>query len=287
MRLTSFRIGDRESLGIVDGESVIDIGSRLGYSDLRRLLQDQRLADCADLAGEAPDHALRDIVFDPVVRRPAHIFCVGANYADHRREVADSGIPRPETEHPTIFTRFPETIRGHRRDLVRPHGTDSFDFEGELAVIIGTGGRRIRRDDALRHVAGYSCFNDGSIREWQFHTSQVTAGKNFADTGSLGPWLVTADEVADPHRLDIQTRLNDAVVQQACTSQLIFDIPTIIAYVSTLVPLEPGDVIATGTPSGVGFARKPQLFMRPGDTCEVTVQGIGTLRNTIVDECPE
>jgi 2-keto-4-pentenoate hydratase/2-oxohepta-3-ene-1,7-dioic acid hydratase in catechol pathway len=151
-------------------------------------------------------------------------------------------------------------------------------------VIIGVGGRRIPRDEALRHVAGYSCFNDGSIREWQFHTSQVQPGKNFIRTGSLGPWLVTADEIADPHHLDIQTRLNKVVVQQSNTSQLIFDIHTIIAYVSTLVPLEPGDVIATGTPSGVGFTRNPPLFMNPGDTCEITVAGIGTLRNTVVSE---
>jgi 2-keto-4-pentenoate hydratase/2-oxohepta-3-ene-1,7-dioic acid hydratase in catechol pathway len=284
--LVAFRTRDSEGVGILngDGDGVVDVGSRLGYSDLSQLVRDGRLADCADLAGEVPDHAVADIVFDPVIRTPAHIFCVGANYSEHRREVADSGIPRAPTEHPTIFTRFPETIVGHQRDLVKPHGTDSFDFEGELAAIIGVGGRRIPRDEALRHVAGYSCFNDGSIREWQFHTSQVQPGKNFIRTGSLGPWLVTADEIADPHHLDIQTRLNKVVVQQSNTSQMIFDIPTIIAYVSTLVPLEPGDVIATGTPSGVGFTRNPPLFMNPGDTCEITVEGIGTLRNTVVSE---
>jgi 2-keto-4-pentenoate hydratase/2-oxohepta-3-ene-1,7-dioic acid hydratase in catechol pathway len=167
---------------------------------------------------------------------------------------------------------------------VKPVVSDEFDYEGELAVVIGKGGRHIPAESALAHVAGYSCYNEGSIRDWQRHTSQFLAGKTFADSGSFGPWIVTTDEIPDPSKLALQTRLNGTVVQNTTTDLLITPVPELIAYISTICPLAPGDVIVTGTPGGVGAKRTPPLWMRAGDTVEVEISGIGILRNTVVAE---
>lgn len=281
MKLMTFRTGDEARVGLVVADGVVDIGSRLKVDSLRALIASGRLAEAARFADAPPDHPLSGIKFLPVIPDPEHIFCVGANYADHLKEVQEAGIPRPNAAYPTVFVRFPETLTGHDEDLLKPHVSDSLDFEAELAVIIGTGGRYIDKEDALAHVAGYTCFNDGSVRDWQFHTSQVTLGKNFVRTGGLGPWMVTADEIPDPSGRDIALRLNGAVMQSSNTDHMTFDVPTIIAYLSAAVPLKPGDVIATGTPAGVGFSRKPPVFMKPGDRCEVEIGGIGVLRNFV------
>ena len=185
---------------------------------------------------------------------------------------------------PSIFTRYPSSIVGHEVDLVRPKASDWFDFEGELAVVIGKRGRAIPAANAYDHVAGYSCFNDGSIRDFQRHTTQFWAGKNFDRSGSMGPWLVTADEFGDPAAQSMTTRLNGEVMQSTPISDLAFDIPALIAYISTVTELLPGDIIATGTPSGVGLFREPKLFMKAGDRIEVEISGIGTLANSVVDE---
>ena len=184
----------------------------------------------------------------------------------------------------TLFIRLTDTLLGHRQPVLKPTVSDHLDFEGELALVIGKGGRAISEADALSHVAGYTCFNDVSVRDWQRHTGQITPGKNFPASGPLGPWLVTADEIPDPARLTLTTRLNGEVVQNAPTDDLIFTVPVIIAYVSAFTPLAPGDVISTGTPGGVGFRRDPPLWMKDGDTIEVDISGIGTLSNPVVNE---
>jgi 2-keto-4-pentenoate hydratase/2-oxohepta-3-ene-1,7-dioic acid hydratase in catechol pathway len=191
---------------------------------------------------------------------------------------------RTVTEHPTFFARFPDSQVGQGQPLLKPIESDDFDYEGELAVIIGKGGRRIAKENALAAIAGYSCYNEGSIRDWQRHTSQFIAGKTFFQTGSFGPWLVTADEIPDPASLTLETRLNGAVVQRSTTDLLITDIPALISYCSTIFPLSPGDVIVTGTPGGVGAKRKPPLWMKDGDIVEVEISGIGTLSNPVVAE---
>lgn len=207
------------------------------------------------------------------------IICIGLNYMTH---ITETGRDKPAK--PSIFTRYPSSVVGHDVPMIRPQASDWFDFEGELAVIIGKAGRNISEADAMAYVGGYSCFNDGSIRDYQRHTSQFWAGKNFIDSGSMGPWLVTADEMTDPAAQTMETRLNGEVVQSTPISDLAFNIPELIAYLSIVTELLPGDVIATGTPSGVGLFREPKLFMKDGDRVEVEISGIGTLSNPIRDE---
>lgn len=211
---------------------------------------------------------------------PGKIICIGLNYRDHAEE---TGQAIPDT--PTVFSRWASSIVGAEQAIIRPKTSEHLDFEGELAVIIGKSGRHIEVDDAYNHVAGYSCFNDGSIRDYQLRTPQWTIGKNFDRSGALGPALVTPDSLPPgASGLAIQTRLNGEVVQSSSTAQLIFDVAKLISFLSDAFTLEPGDVIATGTPSGVGLARTPPLWMREGDVCEVEIEGIGTLRNSVVVE---
>jgi 2-keto-4-pentenoate hydratase/2-oxohepta-3-ene-1,7-dioic acid hydratase in catechol pathway len=238
------------------------------------------------LAGGAPlevrgagSHKLEELTLLPPIPNPDKIICVGLNYRSHILETGRE----PPTQ-PVIFTRFANSQVGHDQPMVRPRVSTHFDFEGELAVIIGRNARHVGREQALDYVAGYSCYNDGSIRDWQRHTHQYTPGKNFPATGAFGPWLVTRDEIPDPSTPTLTTRLNGAEVQHAPLSDLLFDVPAIIEYCSTFTELVPGDVIVTGTTGGVGAARKPPLWMKAGDVIEVEISGIGTLRNTIVDE---
>lgn len=284
MRFSSYRTDAGDSYGLAIADGLIDLGKRLPQENLRALIAADRLEDARAFVKDPPDHAYDDVTLLPPVPNPAHIFCVGTNYLDHLSEVQDAGIERRRAPYPAIFTRFPDTLVGHDRPLIRPCVSDQFDYETELAVIIGTPGRHIAEADAMAHVTGYTCFNDGSIRDWQFHTNQITPGKNFHASGSAGPWMVQASDISDPAALDIRLRLNGEVLQHSNTKLLIFNIPAIIAYVSAIVPLLPGDVIATGTPAGVGFSRKPPVFMKPGDVCEVEIAEIGTLRNSIADE---
>jgi 2-keto-4-pentenoate hydratase/2-oxohepta-3-ene-1,7-dioic acid hydratase in catechol pathway len=222
---------------------------------------------------------LEGLELAPVIPDPDKIICVGLNYRDH---VAESG--KAVTEKPALFARFAGSQVGHLQPLVKPAISDEFDYEGELAVVMGKGGRHIPAERALEHVAGYSCYNDGSVRDWQRHTSQYLAGKTFAGTGAFGPWLVTADEIPDPSRLTLETRLNGEIVQHTTTDLMITPIPEQIAYISTILPLLPGDVIVSGTPGGVGVKRRPPLFMRPGDVAEVEISGVGVLRNPVIAE---
>ncbi|WAT86679.1 fumarylacetoacetate hydrolase family protein [Delftia acidovorans] len=212
----------------------------------------------------------------PVIPNPGKLICVGLNYKTHVAETR-----RADSEHPSLFLRFNDSLAADGDELLRPAFSERFDWEGELAFVIGRGGRHIAKEDAFDHIAGYACFNDVSVRDWQRHTHQFTPGKNFPGTAPFGPWLVTRDEVADVRSLALQTRLNGSVVQQASLGDLIFDIPTIVAYVSRFTPLSPGDVIATGTPGGVGDRREPPLYMKHGDVVEVEITGLGVLRNRV------
>ncbi|MGZ3481782.1 MAG: fumarylacetoacetate hydrolase family protein, partial [Myxococcaceae bacterium] len=200
-------------------------------------------------------------------------------YVAHREETG-----RTESEFPTLFTRFANTQVGHDQPLVRPRVSTELDYEAELAVVVGKPARHVRREDALGVVAGYSCYQDATLRDWQRHTSQFTPGKNFIGTGGFGPWMVTADEIPDPSRLTLVGRLNKVEMQRATTDLLIFDIPALIAYITTFTELVPGDVISTGTPGGVGSKRQPPVWLKAGDVFEVEISGIGVLRNPVVDE---
>jgi 2-keto-4-pentenoate hydratase/2-oxohepta-3-ene-1,7-dioic acid hydratase in catechol pathway len=282
MKFISFVSAGIASYGVVQDGGVVDLGRRIGdrWPTLRSLLTAGAVADAQQLAATSgPDFSLADIAFAPVIPDPDKIICIGLNYRDH---VAETG--RPLTEKPALFARFAGSQIGHLQPLVKPRVSDEFDYEGELAVIIGKSGRHIPAHRALEYVAGYSCYNEGSVRDWQRHTSQFLAGKSFSGTGGFGPWMVTADEIPDPSRLTLETRLNGQVVQHTTTDCMITSIPEQIAYISTILPLLPGDVIVSGTPGGVGVKRTPQLFMRPGDVAEIEISGIGILRNPVIAE---
>lgn len=281
MRFATFTVRERQSWGIIEGEDVVDVGSVIGdrFPDLKSLIEGHGYASALEARAASPRYPQEAIHWIPVVPNPNKIFCVGLNYETHRKETG-----RAEVAHPTIFTRFPNTQTGHLTDIIRPHVSTDLDFEGELAVIIGKSGRYIPRANALDHIAGYACYNDASVRDWQHHTHQFTPGKNFPGTGSFGPWLVTPDELPEMDQRKIMTRLNGVVVQEASLGQMIFDIATLLEYCSSFNPLECGDVIVTGTPGGVGVKRNPPLWMKPGDVVEVEIEGIGILRNGIADE---
>ncbi|WP_119420646.1 fumarylacetoacetate hydrolase family protein [Desertibaculum subflavum] len=286
MRFASFQIAGRPTYGVIDpamigGAHLRDLGHVLGdaYPDLKTLIASGRAGRIAaeQLAG-APRYALDAVSLLPPIPNPDKIVCIGLNYAKH---AAEGGMKIPT--HPSLFLRLNNTLVAHGGALVRPKASGDMDYEGELAVVIGEPGRHIDRARALDHVFGYACFNDGSIRDFQFQHS-VAVGKNFHATGGFGPWIASAEEVGDPAQLTLVTRVNGAEMQRGETSDLIFDVPAIIAYVSTFTPLAAGDVISTGTPAGVGFARKPPVWLKAGDTVEVEIDRIGVLRNTIAAE---
>ena len=279
MKLASYRLDGEDTFGAVVGDGVVTLGGRKS-----------RYPTCATRsppmrsASSRPRPPARrritsspQITFLPVIPNPEKILCVGINYRDHAAETG-----RDTMSNPQMFLRLVNTLVGHEGEMIRPKVSTNFDFEGELAAIIGKGGRHIKESDALGHVAGYTCFVDGSVRDWQKHS--VTSGKNFIGTGPLGPWMVTTDEIPDPTKLTLMTRLNGEEMQRSGTDMLIYSVARIISYVSDFTPLAPGDVIATGTPAGVGHRRNPPLWMKAGDVLEVEITGIGTLRSRIVDE---
>lgn len=285
MKLLTFVYQGKQSYGVVHNDAIIDIGQHFGERapDLRAALAKNLLSEIASIASQAqPTIALSEVTFLPVVPHPEKIFCIGLNYDEHRREAG-----RAETRYPTVFTRFPDSQVGHQRPILRPLVSQQLDYEGELAVIIGRRGRAIEASRALEYVAGYACYNDTTARDWQNHTHQWTPGKNFPATGGFGPWMVTADEIEDASSLSIVTRLNGQEMQRATTDMLIFSIPDLIAYISTFTPLSPGDVICTGTPGGVGFKRKPPVYLQEGDIVEVEISQVGTLHNPIIAESAE
>lgn len=280
MRLGSFLRDGRPAYGLVSEAGVIDLSSRFGERapDLKSLLAGD-LDEVRDLVGEPADLELDQVEWQPPIPNPSQILCVGLNYRDHASEVG-----RPVEEQPTIFLRVAQSQAAHRHPIIRPKASSQLDFEGELALVVGRPGRHISPESALEHVAGYAPYNDATLRDWQRHSAQYTAGKNFPSTGGFGPWIVTADEVPDPTSLEVVTRLNGETVQRGSLGELIFSIPDVLAYVSTFTELRSGDVVLTGTPAGVGSKREPQLWMRPGDLVEVEVPGVATLVNPVVDE---
>jgi 2-keto-4-pentenoate hydratase/2-oxohepta-3-ene-1,7-dioic acid hydratase in catechol pathway len=279
MKLLSFVADGKERFGAVSGDGVVTLNDRLGQPSLRAALAAGLLPAMDNAAKEfKPDRLLAGVTFLPVIPQPGKILCAGINYRAH---AAETGRELPKQ--PSLFARFTDTLIGHDGKMIRPiKVSDNFDFEGELALVIGKGGRHIKAADALGHVAGYTCFVDGSVRDFQKFS--VTSGKNFPATGPLGPWLVTTDEIPDPSKLTLTTRLNGQQVQRSGTDLLIYSIPQIVAFCSDFTTLAPGDVIATGTPSGVGHSRTPPLWMKPDDVLEVEITGIGTLRVGVVDE---
>ena len=282
MRLCSFVHEGRNGYGVVNGDRVVDLSTlRSGaWPTLRDLIASRNLMEvCSTALAQGGGLPLETITFAPVIPQPEKIFCVGLNYHDHMLETKHK-----PTAFPTLFSRFADSQCGHNARLVMPDISSQFDFEAELAVIIGRPGRDIASDTALDHVIGYACYNDGSVRDWQVHTTQFLPGKNFPGAGAFGPYLVTADEVADPQNLTITCRLNGETVQSANTSDMIHSVAGLIAYISRFTPLSPGDVIATGTPGGVGFTRVPPLIMKNGDVVEVEIETIGMLQNRVVQE---
>src|SRR5467141_2688798 len=278
MKLASYMADGKACFGVVTDDGVVTLNQRLGYASLRDALTTGGLAEIGKAAkGTKPDHKLADVRLLPPIPNPEKILCAGINYRSH---AAETGRELPKQ--PSMFIRLANTLTGHDGEMIRPAVSQSFDFEGELAVVIARGGRHIPVERALDHVAGYTCFVDGSVRDYQKFS--VTSGKNFPGTGPLGPWIVTRDEIPDPTRLVLTTRLNGIEMQRSGTDLLIYSIAQIIAFCSDFTPLSPGDVIATGTPEGVGHKRTPPVWMKQGDVLEVEITGIGTLRSRIVDE---
>jgi len=280
MKLASYVTDGQQAFGAVTGDSVITLNDRMRarHVSLRDALAAGALEEMRSLAQSLrPDRKLADVRFLPAIPNPEKIMCVGINYKSH---AAEHGQEAPKL--PNIFIRFVNTLVAHQGEMIRPKVSTNFDFEGELAVIIGRPGRHIKQEDALSYVAGYTCFCDGSVRD--FTKYSLVASKNFIGTGPLGPWITTADEIPDPTRLTLTTRLNGEVMQQSGTDMLIHSIPAIIAFCSVFTPLAPGDVIATGTPDGIGAKRTPPVWMKAGDVLEIEISSIGTLRNRIADE---
>ncbi len=287
MRIARFSDDRGEGLATIDANGSTR-GLRSGDSDFPGSIGEilargiDGIADAGKKLAGGQEIDLARSKFLPPIGNPGKILCVGLNYADHS---AESGYAVPD--YPTIFGRFPSSLVGHRAPIIRPRISECLDFEGELVAVIGRGGREISHSAALSHVAGYSIFNDGSVRDFQHRTPQWTVGKNFDGTGAFGPYFVTADELPQGCRgLRLTTRLNGEVVQDASTDDLIFDVATLISLLSEAMTLEPGDIIVTGTPAGVGAARKPPLWMKPGDVCEVAIEGVGELVNPIADQEP-
>jgi 2-keto-4-pentenoate hydratase/2-oxohepta-3-ene-1,7-dioic acid hydratase in catechol pathway len=280
VRLASFIIDGEPVYGLIADDRVMPATTefRSTFPDLRAVLAagaERRLPDNVGAALPAGT----DLQFQPPLPAPGKILCVGVNFRAH---IAEMGRSVPD--YPVVFTRFASSLVGHRAPLVRPAASLQYDFEGELAVIIGKAARHVSRQNALEHVAGYTCFMDGSVRDWQRHTGQFTPGKNFERSGAMGPWLVTADEIPNPASLRLETRVNGTSMQRGELADLVFDIPALLEYCSTFTELLPGDVIATGTPGGVGAARTPPTWLQPGDIVEVEIEPIGVLESLVSDE---
>jgi 2-keto-4-pentenoate hydratase/2-oxohepta-3-ene-1,7-dioic acid hydratase in catechol pathway len=285
MKLVSYVHAGQEGWGAVINDRIVPLAARTGCADLAAFLGSNDFARGEEFVrGAQPELSLSDVRLLPVIPRSEKIVCAVRNYMDHHQEVLAAGMHRELSEEPPIFLRVWRSQVAHGEPIVRPRVSESLDWEGELAVIIGKPGRDIPEDRAYEHVAGYSIYNDASVREWQFHAKQIASGKNFEGTGAFGPWMVTADEIKPGEPLKLVTRLNGEVMQDSHTGHMIFSTARLIAYASTIFTLVPGDVIATGTPAGVGWSRKPPRYMKPGDVCEIEIERIGTLRNPVVQQ---
>jgi 2-keto-4-pentenoate hydratase/2-oxohepta-3-ene-1,7-dioic acid hydratase in catechol pathway len=279
MKIANFSKEGRPSFGVVTGDRIIDLTSRTGAATLADAIAAGTVMGAANAAlNEKDGRLLSELKFLPPIAASSKMICIGLNYRDH---AVEAGLKLPE--HPSVFLRLHNSLTPHGGPLVRPRLSGDLDYEGELAVVIGKAGRHIAKSAALDHVFGYTCFNDGSLRDFQFKHCLIV-GKNFASTGGIGPWIATTEAIPDPSTLTLTTRINGTQVQHKGTQDMIFDVPAIVAYVSSWTELVPGDVIATGTPEGVGLGRKPPLWLKPGDTIEVEISDIGILRNLVVSE---
>lgn len=279
MKLVSYLVSGRASFGLLTQNGIVDLKEKLGnkYADLKSLIADSEGLSVAKTYLDAPsDIDEQDITYLPVIPNPNKILCVGMNYAEKRAEFNETSSA------PTLFVRFPDSQTGHKTNIIKPAITNELDYEGELAIIIGKEGFRIKPEEALSHVAGYSCYMDGSIRDWQY--TWFTAGKNWPSTGAFGPCITTSDEIPDPTVLSLTTYLNGQEMQHDCIKNLVHTVPELISYISTFTRLSPGDVILTGSPGGVGKKRNPPVFMKDGDKIEVEITGIGRLTNYVVAE---
>lgn len=281
MKIHSYILEGRASYGVAVPGGLLDLGRRFNpeWPTLKSLIAAGGLARIELLLQESPDIRIEDVNLLPVLPDPGAVVCIGLNYEEHRAETA-----RPVAPHPAVFLRLAESLQAHGAPLLIPHESTQFDYEGELALVIGKPGRRIAEQDAWAHIAGVSCFNDGSVRDWQYHTHQFGPGKNFPFTGAFGPALVTPDELPADRVLSVETRVNGRAMQKASTDQMIFPVPRLVAYVSTFMTLQPGDVIVTGTPGGVGAKRKPPFWLADGDEVEVEISHVGLLRNRCTKE---
>ncbi|MCS5735733.1 fumarylacetoacetate hydrolase family protein [Herbiconiux daphne] len=284
MKIVSYRQNGRDSFGAIEGDTVVSLSEVSGHPSLASFVGSPEFAQRDELVKQGQTVPFSKVELLPVIPEPEKIVCSVRNYMDHHQEAIASGLKRELSEFPPIFLRVWRSQVAHNAPIIRPRASESLDWEGELAVIIGQGGRDIAVEDAWDHVAGYSCYNDASVREFQFHAQQIAAGKNFESTGAFGPWMVTADEIEPGRALTVQTRVNGETVQSGDTSMMIFSVPQLINYASTIFTLSPGDVIATGTPAGVGFSRKPPRYLKDGDVVEVEIEAIGTLSNPVKDQ---
>jgi 2-keto-4-pentenoate hydratase/2-oxohepta-3-ene-1,7-dioic acid hydratase in catechol pathway len=281
MKFVSFAKEGSHYFGVMVTDGIIDLTKKiLATSTLKELIEARAMGMAAEyIQGRSADYSAAEVSLLPVIPDPGKIICVGLNYIDHVKETG-----RELADHPVIFHRYAESQVGHEQALYRPKVSEKFDYEGEMAVIMSGGGRHIEAADALNHIAGYSCYNDATVRDWQSHTRQFGMAKNFLRSGAFGPWMVSADEIPNYRDLSLQTRLNGEVMQSGKLQDLAFDIPNLISYVSKALPWNPGDVLVTGTPGGVGFKRNPPVFLKPGDCIEVEVSKIGILSNPVEDE---
>ncbi len=289
MKLVSFSHDARHSFGVATENGIIDLAARLPdrYTDMRDVLTRDGLSDFSKLIeGVDSDFRFDEVSFERPVRFPEKIFCVGVNYRDRNDEYRDNSTKQ---QYPSIFMRTPGSLVGHHAPLVKPPESDKFDYEGEIVIVIGKGGRRIPKSDAVGHIAGLTVMNEGSIRDWLRHAKfNVTQGKNFERSGAIGPWITTIDDVTDTigslDNLSIKTLVNGEVRQDDNTANLEFSFSYLISYISTFTTLKPGDIIATGTPTGAGASMEPPVFLKPGDQINVRVEGVGELINSVVDE---
>ena len=281
MKFVSFLQKSQAKFGISDGKNITDLTGKInGANTLKELISNKGIEEAKQYAKKNPgDISLDKIEYLPVIPNPGKIICVGLNYSEHVKETG-----RTIEQNPVIFFRVPESQTAHKQPIQKPKVSESLDYECEMAVIMDEAGKHIDPKDALKHIIGYSCYNECTVREWQQHTRQFGMGKNFEKTGSFGPHMILAENIPDYTKLTIQTRLNGKVMQDAKLSQLIFDIPSLISYISKAIPWRAGDVLVTGTPGGVGFKRKPPIFMKDGDKVEVEISEIGVLSNIIKDE---
>tara|TARA_R110000868_G_scaffold14669_9_gene67976 strand:- start:16309 stop:17169 length:861 start_codon:yes stop_codon:yes gene_type:complete len=284
MRIVSFENNGKASFGIVKDDAIIDMAGRIDGANVAEdlLIPDLQAKAAAIAAAADGDHGLGDVTLSIPVANPEKILCIGVNYANRNAEYNDK---TPTPDYPSMFFRVPGSFVGHNVPIVRPPESEQLDYEGEIAIVIGEGGRRIPRETAESHIAALTCLNEGTIRDWLRHGKfNVTQGKNFDRTGSIGPWMVTADEFGGYGDMHIETRVNGDIRQTDTTASLMFDFAYLISYVSTIMTLKRGDIISTGTPIGAGARFDPPIWLKPGDVLEVEAAGIGVLRNEIVDE---